>query len=56
MVDRDCPICHGLGWVCENHPRKAWSVHGCQCGCGKPCRCQDEEVLVVEFILEETVH
>ena len=21
---KPCPICFGLGWVCENHPDRAW--------------------------------
>jgi hypothetical protein len=21
---KDCSICFGIGWVCENHPDKAW--------------------------------
>jgi hypothetical protein len=38
----DCPICKGLGWVCENHPDKPWDpAIGCQCGgAGVPCDCQ----------------
>jgi hypothetical protein len=24
MIDPDCKICLGMGWVCENHPRRAW--------------------------------
>src|SRR3569832_1040562 len=23
MTNPRCPICHGLGWVCENHPHRA---------------------------------
>lgn len=34
------PVCFGLGWVCENHPKRAWSDElGCQCGAGMPCEC-----------------
>jgi hypothetical protein len=34
-----CPICSGLGWVCENHPDRVWSEElGCQCGAGMPCK------------------
>jgi hypothetical protein len=35
-----CPICFGIGWVCENHPKRAWTeALGCQCGAGMPCQC-----------------
>ena len=35
-----CAICKGIGWVCENHPDKAWDKQlGCECGAGMPCRC-----------------
>lgn len=34
-----CPICKGEGWVCENHPYRAWTPEGCQCGPGMPCEC-----------------
>ena len=57
MMDQDCPHCRGLGWVCENHPRMAWSddAEGCQCGAGMPCDCQGEEVeepVIIEIISE----
>ena len=40
MIDPDCKVCLGIGWVCENHPNRAWSQElGCQCGAGMPCRC-----------------
>jgi hypothetical protein len=30
-----CPICLGVGWVCENHPDLPWSDElRCQCGSG----------------------
>jgi len=33
-----------IGWVCENHPSKAWpETLGCMCGAGMPCRCNDVE-------------
>jgi hypothetical protein len=36
----DCPNCKGLGWVCENHPRRPWSdSFGCTCGAGMLCKC-----------------
>lgn len=36
-----CPLCAGVGWVCENHPNKPWAddvPNGCTCGAGAPCR------------------
>jgi hypothetical protein len=39
-MDKNCPVCLGLGWVCENHPDRAWSDEfGCMCGAGMPCEC-----------------
>jgi hypothetical protein len=35
----NCPICFGLGWVCENHPTKIWDERGCECGAATPCEC-----------------
>jgi len=61
MIDRRCPYCQGLGWVCENHPQLAWSdeVDGCQCGAGMPCECQvdvGELQPVILEIITETKH
>jgi hypothetical protein len=40
MTNPNCPICFGIGFVCENHPDRAWSHElGCQCGAGDPCAC-----------------
>lgn len=31
MTSPNCPICFGIGFVCENHPDRAWSEElGCQ--------------------------
>ena len=39
-MDTKCPICFGIGWVCENHPDKPWDKElGCECGAGVPCEC-----------------
>lgn len=38
IADGDCPRCKGEGWVCENHPDKAWCWE-CDCGAGMPCKC-----------------
>jgi hypothetical protein len=36
----DCPICHGEGWVCEDHRLKAWNGgEGCCGGAGALCMC-----------------
>ena len=46
MINPDCCICFGLGWVCENHPQRAWDEElGCQCGAGMPCECQPTDGL-----------
>jgi hypothetical protein len=35
MTDKNCLICFGIGWVCENHTHRAWSKKtGCMCGVG----------------------
>ena len=37
-----CPVCNGVGWVCENHPDKPWDADlGCVCGAGVPCKCNE---------------
>jgi hypothetical protein len=33
-----CPICAGMGWVCEEHPDKPWEHDGCGAA-GAPCIC-----------------
>lgn len=40
MINPDCPICLGLGWVCGNHPKRVWGETGCESGAGMPCECQ----------------
>jgi hypothetical protein len=43
-MDKHCKFCFGLGWVCENHPEKAWDDElGCTCGAGMPCHCNDSD-------------
>jgi hypothetical protein len=34
-----CALCEDSGWVCENHPKRAWEgEHACGCGgAGAPC-------------------
>jgi hypothetical protein len=53
-MDKKCPICFGIGWVCENHPDRAWDNDiGCECGAGMPCDCNDEELPDTSGILAE---
>jgi hypothetical protein len=33
MTNPKCPNCHGIGWVCENHPDKPWDDE-----IGRTCR------------------
>jgi hypothetical protein len=41
-MNKKCPICFGIGWVCENHPDMAFDDElGCTCGEGIPCACND---------------
>jgi len=41
VIDPHCAVCFGMGWVCENHPERAWNEKtGCHCGAGMPCECQ----------------
>ena len=61
MTNKRCPFCHGLGWVCENHPLRAWSeeLGGCRCGEGMPCTCnttEDPEIRVVIVEADTTWH
>jgi hypothetical protein len=55
----DCPVCLGLGWVCENHPHLPWTDdgRGCQCGAGMPCECNRGDGIDepdVSGVLDET--
>jgi hypothetical protein len=63
MTDRNCPICFGLGWVCENHPDKAWDKSiGCECGAGTPCDCNsggefgEDEPDTSGILIQENFH
>jgi hypothetical protein len=58
-MNKNCPICLAIGWVCENHPDKPYDELGCtSCG-GIPCACNDStppdasQVIIIE---EVTVH
>lgn len=55
-VKPNCPICFGIGWVCENHPNRAWSDElGCQCGAGMPCECNRGDPPDTSEVMDETV-
>jgi hypothetical protein len=51
-----CKICDGTGWVCENHPRRPWSVFSrradaCACGIsGIACFCNEEALTGAETL------
>ena len=50
-MKHDCPICRGVGWVCENCPDQPWSEDiGCICGAGMLCQCQRKNCDVAEGI------
>jgi hypothetical protein len=52
--NKSCPICFGIGWVCENHPDRAWhEALGCQCGAGMPCQCNVVDAPDTSQIIEE---
>lgn len=58
-----CEICHGLLWVCEQHPDSPWDDSidgGCECGPGMPCVCNPTcryppDVVVIASSSPETV-
>jgi hypothetical protein len=55
-MEKKCPICFGIGWVCENHPNRVWDEQGCMCGAGMPCQCnRQEEPDIRQVIVEEDV-
>jgi hypothetical protein len=57
VTNPNCPICHGIGWVCENHPDKPWdSELGCNRRAGMPCECnavEEGEEPDVSGVMEE---
>jgi hypothetical protein len=59
-MNANCPICRGIGWVCERHPDRLYdSEQGCACGYGAPCGCNEStpsDTSQVIVIAEETVH
>jgi hypothetical protein len=61
MIDKNCPICFGVGLVCANHPLRVWDSRlGCTCGDGVLCSCtrpDEEESAVIEIVVREvTLH
>jgi hypothetical protein len=54
MTNPSCRICHGIGWVCENHSDKTWDEEiGCTCGAGMPCKCNSGEEPDVSRVIDE---
>ena len=60
IMNYNCPVCCGIGWVCERHPYRAFDYElGCACSEGMPCECNDStppdtsQVIIIE---EVTVH
>ena len=50
MPNIDCAICHDEGWVCEEHPDRAWGeVKGCGGGAGIRCACDTSDPPFVDF-------
>jgi hypothetical protein len=39
LIDANCPICGGEGWVCENHRDLPWGASGDAQTCGAGPRC-----------------
>jgi hypothetical protein len=40
MIDPNCNVCFGIGWVYETIPTCVGEkTVGCQCGAGMPCEC-----------------
>ena len=54
-MDKNCPVCFGIGWVCENHSDRARHEElGCICGAGMPCKCNSgEEPDVSPVLIDE---
>lgn len=43
VLSKECANCKGDGWVCENHPQKAWGGgFSCCDGAGMPCVCNPD--------------
>jgi hypothetical protein len=46
VPDPECKFCLGIGCVCENRPKRAWSAElGCHGGAGMPCECLRADAL-----------
>jgi hypothetical protein len=53
MTKRDCPVCRGIGWVCENHINVLWDDEiGCTCGARRPCDCNSGDEPDISQVLE----
>jgi Protein of unknown function (DUF2934) len=53
ICKKNCRVCFGIGWVCENHPDRAWHEElGCIVRCrNAPCKCNSGEELDVSQVL-----
>jgi hypothetical protein len=59
-MNENCPVCHGIGWVCERHPDRPYDDEkGCACGYGAPCACNDSsppDTSRMNALLEASLH
>lgn len=39
--DPNCPICQGIGWICENHVQIPYGKEECCGGAAAPCGCNE---------------
>jgi hypothetical protein len=46
MINRECPICFGLGWVCENHAKLVWDERAVSAGPGCLARVKGRLTLI----------
>lgn len=51
---KPCEICHGTGWVCEDHPSEPWEHADCG-GAGARCHCNPHGLVEWREVFAETV-
>jgi hypothetical protein len=54
-IRNGCPVCHGSrepGWLCADHPGKAWGHEGCGAA-GVPCQCNLAGALAFQTTLPD---